>query len=40
MSIGGKVAATGDVLRSSTDQFNGLVTDPVVHLGGVGTPET
>lgn len=32
LSVGGKVGATGEILRSSTDQFNGWVTRPLVEL--------
>lgn len=32
MSVGGKVAATGDMIRSATDQFNGLVSKPFLSI--------
>ncbi len=32
MSVGGKLAATGDMIRSATDQFNGLVSKPFLSI--------
>ncbi len=32
LSIGGKLAADGPIIRSATDQFNGLISEPFVKL--------
>ncbi len=34
VSIGGKLAADGSVIRRATDQFNGLLSNPMLDLGG------
>ncbi|OLT41873.1 hypothetical protein BJF86_02370 [Serinicoccus sp. CNJ-927] len=34
LSIGGKLAANGAVIRSSTDQFNGVISDPFLDISG------
>jgi hypothetical protein len=33
VSIGGKVAADGQLIRSATDQFNGWIANPVIAIG-------
>ncbi|MGC4110229.1 MAG: hypothetical protein QM747_07350 [Nocardioides sp.] len=33
ISIGGKIAANGELIRSATDQFNGWIANPVVQIG-------
>ncbi|WP_130011491.1 hypothetical protein [Serinicoccus sediminis] len=33
LSLGGKLAATGDVIRSETDQFNGSLAEPFLVVG-------
>lgn len=32
LSIGGKLAANGQVVKASTDQFNGVISDPVLDI--------
>lgn len=34
LSIGGKLAANGDIIKSATDEFNGLIGNPVLTIGG------
>lgn len=34
LSVGGKLAASGAVIRSATDQFNGLVRNPLLIIRG------
>lgn len=34
ISVGGKLAANGAIVRSSTDQFNGLATHPSLEISG------
>lgn len=32
LSVGGKLAANGDMIRSATDEFNGLISNPVLTI--------
>ncbi|MFK5581964.1 hypothetical protein [Serinicoccus sp. LYQ131] len=32
VSVGGKLAANGEIIRSATDQFNGAVANPVLQI--------
>lgn len=32
MSVGGKLAADGSIIRSATDQFNGIISDPFLDI--------
>ncbi len=34
LSVGGKLGADGAIVGSATDQFNGLVSNPVLHIDG------
>lgn len=34
LSVGGKLAPDGAMVRSATDQFNGLVSDPILRIYG------
>jgi len=33
VSIGGKIAPNGDLIRRATDQFNGTIANPVIQIG-------
>jgi hypothetical protein len=33
VSIGGKIAPDGELVQSATDQFNGLIANPVIQIG-------